>query len=159
MQNTKGCDIIKTISRICICANRFQLNFRKNCFLGTVSLLSKQKADIALPACICEEKQPVHNCTLPAFMPQTTEYLWMKKSGQKCVWLQIWPPTRPQLNSYRGIAQLVARDIWDVEAAGSNPVTPTKFPLRPLASEDFSLFNAVQILIFKVSKKGTIRII
>ena len=24
------------------------------------------------------------------------------------------------------MAQLVARDIWDVEAAGSNPVTPTK---------------------------------
>ena len=27
----------------------------------------------------------------------------------------------------RGVAQLVARDIWDVEAAGSKPVTPTKF--------------------------------
>ena len=25
----------------------------------------------------------------------------------------------------RGVAQLVARDIWDVEAAGSKPVTPT----------------------------------
>ena len=29
-------------------------------------------------------------------------------------------------NSYRGVAQLVARDVWDVDAAGSNPVTPTK---------------------------------
>jgi hypothetical protein len=26
------------------------------------------------------------------------------------------------------VAQLVARDIWDVDAAGSNPVTPTKNP-------------------------------
>ena len=25
----------------------------------------------------------------------------------------------------RGVAQLVARDVWDVDAAGSNPVTPT----------------------------------
>ena len=25
-----------------------------------------------------------------------------------------------------GVAQLVARDVWDVDAAGSNPVTPTK---------------------------------
>ena len=24
------------------------------------------------------------------------------------------------------MAQLVARDVWDVDAAGSNPVTPTK---------------------------------
>ena len=35
----------------------------------------------------------------------------------------------------RGVAQLVARDIWDVEAAGSNPVTPTSgrlpHPIRP----------------------------
>ena len=37
----------------------------------------------------------------------------MKISGQKCVWPQIWPPTRPQLNNYRGVAQLVARDIWE----------------------------------------------
>ena len=28
--------------------------------------------------------------------------------------------------NYRGVAQLVARDVWDVDAAGSNPVTPTK---------------------------------
>ena len=49
-----------------------------------------------------------------------------KNSGQKCVWPQIWPLTRPQFNNYRGVAQLVARDIWDVDAAGSNPVTPTK---------------------------------
>ena len=27
--------------------------------------------------------------------------------------------------TFRGVAQLVARDVWDVDAAGSNPVTPT----------------------------------
>lgn len=32
------------------------------------------------------------------------------------------------LIAYRGVAQLVARDVWDVDAAGSNPVTPTKRP-------------------------------
>ena len=30
-----------------------------------------------------------------------------------------------KFNTYRGVAQLVARDVWDVDAAGSNPVTPT----------------------------------
>ena len=32
------------------------------------------------------------------------------------------------ITSSRGVAQLVARDVWDVDAAGSNPVTPTKNP-------------------------------
>ena len=27
---------------------------------------------------------------------------------------------------YRGVAQLVAREVWDFDAAGSSPVTPTK---------------------------------
>ncbi len=26
----------------------------------------------------------------------------------------------------RGVAQLVAREVWDFDAAGSSPVTPTK---------------------------------
>ena len=30
----------------------------------------------------------------------------------------------------RGVAQLVARDVWDVDAAGSNPVTPTILALK-----------------------------
>ncbi len=29
---------------------------------------------------------------------------------------------------YRGVAQLVAREVWDFDAAGSSPVTPTKNP-------------------------------
>ena len=38
--------------------------------------------------------------------------------------------------SHRGVAQLVARDFWEVEAAGSNPVTPTiaKSPPNGLVS-------------------------
>ena len=29
------------------------------------------------------------------------------------------------IKAYRGVAQLGARDVWDVEVAGSIPVTPT----------------------------------
>ena len=53
---------------------------------------------------------------------------------------------------YRGVAQLGARDIWDVEAAGSNPVTPTIQP--PVAREFFPLqavfycFSAFSAAIF-----------
>ena len=36
-----------------------------------------------------------------------------------------WPKNRIFF-TLRGVAQLVARDVWDVDAAGSNPVTPTK---------------------------------
>ena len=31
----------------------------------------------------------------------------------------------PSKSIFRGVAQLVARDVWDVDAAGSNPVTPS----------------------------------
>ena len=30
-----------------------------------------------------------------------------------------------QFNSFRGVAQLVARVLWEHDAAGSSPVTPT----------------------------------
>ena len=38
----------------------------------------------------------------------------------------------------RGVAQLVARDVWDVDAAGSNPVTPTKIVLFAPKNQSFS---------------------
>ena len=41
------------------------------------------------------------------------------------------------------MAQLVARDIWDVDAAGSNPVTPTKNPST--LSADF-LFKPIGLV-------------
>ena len=31
------------------------------------------------------------------------------------------------MNVWLGVAQLVARDVWDVEVAGSSPVTQTIF--------------------------------
>ena len=58
------------------------------------------------------------------------------------------------LIAYRGVAQLVARDVWDVDAAGSNPVTPTNNPLKRLGFrgffipfQPFSLSIAIQILL------------
>ena len=35
---------------------------------------------------------------------------------------------RKKLNifTHRGVAQLVAREVWDFDAVGSNPATPTK---------------------------------
>ena len=39
---------------------------------------------------------------------------------------------------YPGVAQLVGRDIWDVEVGCSSHLTRTKIPLRSLISEEFS---------------------
>ena len=55
-----------------------------------------------------------------------------------------WPKNRIFF-TLRGVAQLVARDVWDVDAAGSNPVTPTKN--QPKTSY-FDLFSAVFLYIF-----------
>ena len=46
----------------------------------------------------------------------------------------------------RGVAQLVARDVWDVDAAGSNPVTPTK---KALGHQSQSLFFVSSDAIFE----------
>ena len=51
-----------------------------------------------------------------------------KKRSKMCLTTDLTTYTQKPKNSIqnRGVAQLGARDIWDVEAAGSNPVTPTK---------------------------------
>ena len=51
-------------------------------------------------------------------------------ASTKNFWPQIWPLTNltQKLNIFtnRGVAQLVAREVWDFDAVGSNPATPTK---------------------------------
>ena len=39
---------------------------------------------------------------------------------------------------YPGVAQLVGRDIWDVEVGCSSHLTRTKIPLKSTTSEGFS---------------------
>ena len=34
---------------------------------------------------------------------------------------------KSNISTNRGVAQLVAREVWDFDAAGSNPVTPTTY--------------------------------
>ena len=43
-------------------------------------------------------------------------------------------------SKYPGVAQLVGRDIWDVEVGCSSHLTRTKIPLKSLISEGFFLF-------------------
>ena len=45
-----------------------------------------------------------------------------------------------QKSEYPGVAQLVGRDIWDVEVGCSSHLTRTKIPLKLLISEGFFLF-------------------
>ena len=57
------------------------------------------------------------------------------------------------------MAQLVARDVWDVDAAGSNPVTPTKLVLYAQKISPFRKIGAdflftITILLF--SPKNTV---
>ena len=49
---------------------------------------------------------------------------------------------------YPGVAQLVGRDIWDVEVGCSSHLTRAKIPLKSLISEGFflSLITAAQNL-------------
>lgn len=51
-----------------------------------------------------------------------------------------FPPCRGIMAEieYPGVAQLVGRDIWDVEVGCSSHLTRTKIPLKSLISEGFS---------------------
>ena len=51
-----------------------------------------------------------------------------------------FPPRRDIMAEieYPGVAQLVGRDIWDVEVGCSSHLTRTKIPLKSLISEGFS---------------------
>ena len=53
-----------------------------------------------------------------------------------------FPPCRDIMAEieYPGVAQLVGRDIWDVEVGCSSHLTRTKIPLKLLISEGFFLF-------------------
>ena len=51
-----------------------------------------------------------------------------------------FPPCRGIMAEieYPGVAQLVGRDIWDVEVGCSSHLTRTKIPLKSMISEGFS---------------------
>ena len=57
---------------------------------------------------------------------------------------------------YPGVAQLVGRDIWDVEVGCSSHLTRTKIPLKSTISEGFFLFfvycdTDVELVILNIS--------
>lgn len=55
---------------------------------------------------------------------------------------------------YPGVAQLVGRDIWDVEVGCSSHLTRTKIPLKSLISEGFFLFFVYCGAEFEVCRDG-----
>ena len=55
---------------------------------------------------------------------------------------------------YRGVAQLVARHIWDVDAVGSNPATPT----NPSVHMDTRIFYFLNV-VMNIGIRPSIRII
>jgi hypothetical protein len=59
--------------------------------------------------------------------------------------------SRNQKSKYPGVAQLVARVVWDHQAAGSNPVTRTKSPLKSLISADFYALKSSHFSVFRFS--------
>jgi hypothetical protein len=58
-----------------------------------------------------------------------------------------------KLNTFtnRGVAQLVAREVWDFDAVGSNPATPTKNQpkmrfLTPLSADFLLIIDVFPLL-------------
>jgi hypothetical protein len=52
---------------------------------------------------------------------------------------------------YPGVAQLVGRDIWDVEVGCSSHLTRTKIPLKSTISEGFSYSLSIAVQIPRLS--------
>ena len=50
----------------------------------------------------------------------------LRKPGDQCRQNEAIHCNAEFLDTIRGVAQLVARLLWEQDAAGSNPVTPTK---------------------------------
>ena len=103
-------------------------------FPGVVQLIERAVWDFisAYPLCFSQSAETLgtlrkarFSCSrkIPAKVVHTTGLLLQNKISY----------------SSPGVAQLVARVVWDHQAAGSNPVTRTKTPLKPLVSGEFFL--------------------
>lgn len=53
---------------------------------------------------------------------------------------------------YPGVAQLVARLLWEQDAVGSSPATRTKIPLKSLILGGFSCFLSIAVQSFRENK-------
>ena len=63
--------------------------------------------------------------------------------------------------SPRGVAQLVARDVWDVDAAGSNPVTPTNIKANEFCVNHWLLcvYCPIRNIPARLSANSTLRVL
>ena len=55
------------------------------------------------------------------------------------------------LNKYRGVAQLVARLLWEQDAAGSNPVTPTSRSVLTALKSSYCFENGSSLMLLLFS--------
>ncbi len=65
------------------------------------------------------------------------EFLIIAEMQKKRQTTTISPHLTTTIELFRGVAQLVAREVWDFDAAGSNPVAPTKNRLKSMVSGGF----------------------